>query len=98
MSNKFTEWGALLLQEEINAFIRVYGEICEDLSTISIHAMFEKINWILKILSIDSPADMKRYNLPSQALTDDIVRNIMTRRCDLSKDAIGKIKLNFICK
>jgi hypothetical protein len=62
----------------------------------SANVLFEKALWAVKIITIDQPADMMRYRVPSSFFNESDVRSLMSRRTDLSKDAVAKVKLNLV--
>jgi hypothetical protein len=93
LETQFTEWGALLLHEELLSLIRMFDVACEDSSA---NVLFEKALWAVKIITIDQPADMMRYRVPSSFFNESDVRSLMSRRTDLSKDAVAKVKLNLV--
>ena len=59
---------------------------------------YERLNWVIKILALNSPAEIQRYKIPSYNgyFHEEFVRNIMSRRVDVSKDAINHVKLNIV--
>ena len=65
-------------------------------SSSSLRLTFAKLIWISKILSLDQPIDIKRYNLPSSYLSDEETRNVLRKRVDFSTEAIDKIRLTFV--
>jgi hypothetical protein len=93
LETQFTEWGALLLHEELLTLIRIFDVACEDSSA---NVLFEKALWAVKIITIDQPADIMRYHVPSSFFNESDVRSLMSRRTDLSKDAVAKVKLNLV--
>ena len=59
-SAKFSEWGAMLLWQEVINFIEVLEQEATDVDT-SVRAYgFSKLLWSLKILTLDQPADIRR--------------------------------------
>lgn len=96
MQKRFNEWGALLLQGEVSAAVRVFEEADSDCDNISIQVMFEKLKWTVKILSIIQPVDIQRYHIPSSCMSEELVRSIMGRRVDLSRVAVENVKLTFV--
>jgi hypothetical protein len=93
LSSSFSEWGALLLHEEVLCMITVFDEI-DDNDDNNNRSIFDPLIWILKILTIDQPADLLRYKIPKAYLDDSLTRQIMASRTDLSKDAISRVKIN----
>ena len=97
-SAKFSEWGAMLLWQEVINFIEVLEQEATDVDT-SVRAYgFSKLLWSLKILTLDQPADVRRYMLPTtedvdEYLDDDAIRLIMSKRVEFSKDAVAKVKI-----
>ena len=96
MRKSFSEWGALLLQEEVSAAIHVFEEDNCDTDDISVQVMFEKLKWTTKILSIIQPVDIQRYQIPYSCADEERVRGIMGRRVDLLKAAVENVKLSFV--
>ena len=78
-----------------------------NLPFVSIKDVFAPIIWALKVLTLDLPADIKKYVIPlgvidsnsvgdtcsSGLLSENKIRNIMGRRVDFSKDAVLKVKV-----
>ena len=93
LSSSYSEWGALLLHEEVLCMINVFDEI-DDNDDSNNRIIFDPLIWILKILTIDQPADLLRYRIPSTYIDDTLARQIMASRTDLSKDAIARVKIN----
>jgi hypothetical protein len=59
-----------------------------------------QIKWAAKVLSLDQPGDIRRYNIqmsksqrPFKKLDETLVRAIMARRVDFSKDVVSKVKI-----
>jgi hypothetical protein len=102
LRTSFNEWGAILLQKEFMSFYTTFEEICEDSSQNNsgqtIMMNYEKLNWVIKMLVLNSPAEIQRYKIPSYNgyFHDVFVREIMSRRVDVSKDAINNVKLNIV--
>ena len=76
---------------------------------VSIKDAFSPIMWALKVLTLDQPADIRKYVIPlgvidsssegdtcsSGFLSETKIRNIMGRRVDFLKDAVLKVKITF---
>ena len=97
-SAKFSEWGAMLLWQEVINFIEVLEQEATDVDTSVRTYGFSKLLWSLKILTLDQPADVRRYMLPTaeeaeEYLDDDAIRLIMSKRIEFSKDAVAKVKI-----
>lgn len=121
----FSEWGALLLNQEVLSIIRTFDDACDESyfkSSIiskkyqpsvpsypvwcSIKEAFAPLTWALKILTLDQPADVKRYIIPmsvtarlSEAtspglLTESKIRKIMASRTDFHRDAVQNVKIS----
>ena len=93
-----SEWGAMLLWQEVINFIEVLEEEATDVDTSVRVYGFSKLIWSLKILTLDQPADVRRYMLPTaeeaeEYLDDDDIRLIMSKRVEFSKDAVAKVKI-----
>jgi hypothetical protein len=130
----FTEWGALLLHQEVLSVVRLFDDACDESrfkstaltatnavataavknqSTtgnsvsilLSVKEAFAPLIWGLKILTLDQPADIKKYVIPSDVmcdrsdtdsngyLTESKIRKIMGRRLDFHKDASQNVKI-----
>ncbi len=102
LRTSFNEWGAILIQKEFMNFYNAFEEVCEDSNHNnngrSIMMNYEKLNWVIKILVLNSPAEIQRYKIPSYDgyFHEVFVRDIMSRRVDVSKDAINHVKLNIV--
>jgi len=51
----------------------------------------------MKLLTLDQPADIRRYVIPHQLqppLTEERIRAFLGRRTDFSKDAVLRVKIN----
>ena len=96
LSPPFSEWGSLLLHEEVMMMIKVFDEVDDNDDDSSNRYIFDELIWMLKILSIDQPADLTRYKIPKAYMDDNLTRKIMSSRVDLSKDAIARIKINIV--
>jgi len=67
----------------------------------------EPLNVAFKVLTLDSPADIRLYNLiepPKQSglvndssknleMNESMIRTILSRRIDFSKEAVSKVKI-----
>ena len=93
LSSSYSEWGALLLHEEVLCMINVFDDI-DDNDNSNNRVIFDPLIWMLKILTIDQPADLLRYKIPGAYVDDGLARQIMASRVDLSKDAIARVKIN----
>ena len=60
----------------------------------TVKAAFDPLNLALKILTLDAPGDIRRYNISSAVLSEEKVRSILGRRVDFSKEAVKNVKLN----
>ena len=61
----------------------------------TVKATFDALNLALKILTLDAPGDIRRYNIDQAVLNEALVRAILGRRMDFSKEAIKNVKLSF---
>lgn len=58
---------------------------------------FRKLKGLLKILTLQQPADILRYissSLLSADINEDEIRKVMKQRTDFSKEAVERIKLS----
>ena len=76
-------------------------------SCTSVKDAFLPLTWALKVLTLDQPADIKKYVIPLGVtesgseenifsvglLSENKIRKIMGRRVDFSKDAVLKVKI-----
>lgn len=91
----FTEWGALLLHEEILGAIRAFEEAAE-LNLRSMRDAFTPLIWALKLLSVNQLADVRHYTVPAiSGLDDPTARSLLMRRLDFPPDAVNKLKIKF---
>ena len=72
---------------------------------LSVKQAFAPLTWGLKILTLDEPADIKKYVIPADVmcdkneidnvgyLTELKIRKIMGRRIDFHKDASQNVKI-----
>eukprot|EP00600_Ochromonadales_sp_CCMP1393_P011929 CAMPEP_0175003370 /NCGR_PEP_ID=MMETSP0005-20121125/4189_1 /TAXON_ID=420556 /ORGANISM="Ochromonas sp., Strain CCMP1393" /LENGTH=568 /DNA_ID=CAMNT_0016258435 /DNA_START=102 /DNA_END=1808 /DNA_ORIENTATION=+ len=96
----FSEWGALLLHQEVLALVDYMVDLIDHTDPEHIHAVksaFDTLMFALKVLTLDAPGDIRRYSIPSCLFdSEDSVRNILGRRVEFSKDAVAMVKLNFL--
>lgn len=59
----------------------------------TVKATFDALNLALKILTLDAPGDIRRYSIDSAVLNEQLVRAILARRIDFSKEAVKNVKL-----
>jgi hypothetical protein len=99
----YNEWGALLFLDEINLICQYVDQLCTQMDDNSeIKEALGPIKWAAKILALDQPGDIRKYNIvqgssssrPFRKLDEALVRDIMSRRVDFSKDVVSKIKIN----
>lgn len=122
----FSEWGALLLNQEVLSIVRTFDDACDESyfkSSIgskksqssvqnypvlcSIKEAFAPLTWALKILTLDQPADVKRYIIPMSVtgaglsdsaspglLTESKIRRIMANRTEFHRDAVQNVKIS----
>ena len=62
----------------------------------SLNIAFSKWRWIANILTLDSPADIRRYRMPKAYFDEHQVRQLMALRTDFSKEAVLRVKIEFI--
>ena len=65
-------------------------------SDISLRPAYSKLLWMANILTLDSPADVRRYKLPPGSLTEAEIRALMAVRVEFSKGAVAKVKIDAI--
>lgn len=115
LTKLFSEWGALLLQQEVLALLRFVDELMDtyfDVDKVAqVKEAFLPLQWTLKALTLDAPGDIRRYLFPSVSpsssttdsttasssivLSEELIRQILGRRVEFSKDAVAKVKINF---
>lgn len=91
----FSEWGAMLLDQEVLGVVELLEQEAIE-ADISVRNSFLKLLWCMKVLTLDQPADVRRYTLPSDEesyLDDPMIRSIMSKRVEFSKDAVAKVKI-----
>ena len=62
----------------------------------SLNIAFSKWRWIANILTLDSPADIRRYRLPKAYFDENQVRELMALRADFSREAVLRVKIELI--
>ena len=92
---RFNEWGAMLLHQDVHAALQVLETAAAELDE-GMSVALSKVRWALKIITLDAPADIKRYKVPVDVISQDCVKSLMTTRSDFSKDAVQNINLNSI--
>lgn len=92
MLSDFSEWGAMLLQQEVLTIMRGFEEALLD-SDVSVRPLFSSLLWCTTLLVLDQPADVRRYRIPAAALDETAARAVMARRVDFSREAVGKVKI-----
>lgn len=90
---RFSEWGAMLMQEEVQQMIQLL-ENAVNTSADCIRSSFTSLLLALQLLTLDQPADILRYNIPIGVLDDDRIRAVMSRRIDFSLEAVSKVKFS----
>ena len=68
---------------------------CDD----SVRPKFVPLIWALKVLTLDKPADIKRFAMPRECkgkISAPFVRCLMACRVDFSQDAVLKINLDSV--
>ena len=60
----------------------------------TVRGLFDRLHWVLKLLTLDSPADVRRYKIPKEHLEESQVRDVLSRRTDLPRDAIARVKIH----
>ena len=67
---------------------------------VRVKAAFAALVWTTKLLALDQPADIRRYAVPATGLdpplTEERVRALLARRVDFSRDAVQRVKINFV--
>ena len=106
---KFNEWGALLFYDQVLSIVKIFEETIMSLVDESIKPCFTILLWVIKILTLDRPADIKRCgSLPftsksrKRYVSDDgwydvegnEIKRILRRRIDFSRDVINSLKLD----
>ena len=60
---------------------------------VSLSSAFSRWRWIANILTLDSPADIRRYRLPKVFFQETQVRELMALRADFSREAVFRVKI-----
>jgi len=67
---------------------------------VRVKTAFAALVWTTKLLALDQPADIRRYAVPATGLdpplTEERVRALLARRVDFSRDAVQRVKINFV--
>jgi len=93
----FNEWGALLLYDQVTKAIQIFEEGTMAATDESVKSCFTPLLWALKVLTLDKPADIKRYAVPSACkdiVDATFIRKLLAKRVDFSREAISRIKLD----
>ena len=94
-SIEFSEWGAMLLHQEVIAVIELLEKEAFHIDS-TVRPDFGKLLWYLKIITMDQPGDIRRYAISLEDapfLDEATVRDIMSLRADFSRDIISKVKI-----
>ena len=62
---------------------------------IEVRSSFSRLLWAMKLLTLDSPGDIKGYQIPLDLFVEEDVRCIMSQRIDFSREAVSKVKIKF---
>lgn len=92
----FTEWGALLLYEEVQVFLHFLEGLAKSEDVAQIKRQCQRLVLACKIMTLDAPADIRRYNLDKSMFSEQEVRHLLGRRIEFNKDAVSKVKITFI--
>jgi hypothetical protein len=93
LSLQFNEWGALLFHQEVEQAIDIIDAAAADVDE-SVRVPLLRLSWALKILTLDQPADIRRYRLPLHLIDEATVRLIMGRRVEFAANAISGVKFS----
>ena len=59
--------------------------------------MFASLIWAIKILTIENPVEIMKYEIPSKYFTsEELVRNLMNKRVEFSLENVKKSKINLV--
>jgi hypothetical protein len=72
-------------------YLEVLIEDCLYLS--KFRTILEPLNILLKVLTLDSPADFKRYSISSAVVGEEIIRKVMSRRKDFQIEVVNKLRI-----
>lgn len=84
-----------IIDDNVTAMSHNHHTSTED-HLVLIRREFELLFLLLKILCLDHPADIRRYFFPKTLVTEQKVRFVLSRRVDFPKEAVAKVKINFL--
>ena len=78
--------------------IQIFDDLSSDSEGVpSIRPYAHKLYWMGVILTLDSPSDIRKYKIERRYFGSETeVRQLMSRRKDFSKEAVAKVKIEFI--
>lgn len=77
------------------------SEIVSDESEVQKSVHMRRLHWACKLLTLDSPADLRRYNALLESVLslfgegESELRSVLSRRVDFSRDAVKNVSLRF---
>lgn len=86
----FSEWGGMLFSHEVRALCRWFEDISDGQN---IRPALAELHALAQILTLDRPADITRYRICPNVLTEDVARRVLLRRSDFAADIVMKAKL-----
>jgi len=89
---RFNEWGSMLIHQEIHQCLSILETVAATVD-VSIHDSMKEAVWAATVITLDQPADIRRYHIPQGVLTEDTIRSLMRQRVEFSSDAIKGVKI-----
>jgi hypothetical protein len=80
------------------SIIKLFDKLLEGSSIYQVDKIFKKLQWLIKILSLDYPGEIRRYSFPIEVFRhedEDLLRKVMHQRVDFDADAIKIAKIVF---
>lgn len=93
-NSRFNEWGAMLMQHEINECVSIMEARAAHVDE-SVRSSVAPAMWAATIIALDHPSDIRRYKVPMEVFNEDTVRMIMRQRVEFPSEAIKGVKLCF---
>lgn len=97
MTAHFSEWGALLLHQEVLSASSYLESLVDSVDARAVPALKDVLAPLLyavKVLTLDAPSDIRRYRFPASVFSEEQVRKLMQRRVEFSKEAVAKVRIN----
>lgn len=81
---------------EVTQYAELLVDHLDPVNIQTVKATFAALNLALKVLTLDSPGDIRRYALNRALLSEEQVRAVLGRRTEFPAEAVAKVKLNMV--